>query len=190
LTDVVVDASVAVKWVLDEEPEWLYRNARQLLQDLTDNDVTVVAPPHMGTELTDAIYHKVLGGEITAHEGERALEAFLRLNVRLIDVQDSVYRDSLTLALDHLTARRPFEAAYDPFYVVLAQTLGTQIWTNDHVLIQSLNPLPAFVKWIGSYPDGDPAPLLGRRPKRLPTKGPHAYIWHDGRWYRALNKRW
>ena len=48
---VVVDASVAVKWVLDEE---FTEQARNLLRDSVRQPI--VAPPHLTSEVTNALY--------------------------------------------------------------------------------------------------------------------------------------
>jgi predicted nucleic acid-binding protein len=79
-------------------------------------------------------------------EGERALADFLRLGVELLSPA-GLYPQALAFAHRH---RLP--NIYDALYVVLAQMLGTELWTDDQALLNALGPSAPWVRPIRTYP--------------------------------------
>ena len=59
---VVVDASVAFKWLVEEEHS---DKAHAILQSWERQDVRVTAPPLMPVEVSNALHHRVMRGEIS-----------------------------------------------------------------------------------------------------------------------------
>ena len=40
---------------------------------------------------------------------------------------------------------------YDSLYVVLAQMLNANLWTDDRQLLRDVEPVAPWVRWIGDY---------------------------------------
>ncbi|MCL5961186.1 MAG: type II toxin-antitoxin system VapC family toxin [Chloroflexi bacterium] len=140
-TSIVVDASTAVKWVIDEEHT---DRARQLLID--NARVPILAPPHLATEVTNAIYQRLRRRDVTADEAEEALDRFLAIGVELI-TPPGLYQRAFNFARTH-----GLKDAYDSLYVVLAQMAEVDLWTDDRVLLKAVASLASWVRWIGDYP--------------------------------------
>ncbi len=71
---VVVDASVAVKWVL-EEPHT--SEATALLAEWEEGGVEILAPALLSYEVSNALFKRVRRGELTIEEAKTGLEAVL-----------------------------------------------------------------------------------------------------------------
>lgn len=136
---VVIDASIALKLVL---PDPLRERCRVLVTRLAREEFELVAPALWAYETTSALCKAVHFGQLTPDEGWRALDQLVRLGVRLI-------------APDAVQNRRAFEwtlrlkraAAYDSYYLALAETLGCDLWTADQRLLNVAGV--ALVRWVG-----------------------------------------
>lgn len=138
---VVVDASVAVKWVIDEE---YTDRARALLTDSVSR--SILGPPHLASEVTNAIYQRLRRRDITATEAGEALERFLAIGPELISPA-GLYQQAYDFAQTH-----SLKNVYDSLYAVLALILELDLWTDDRVLLRALGPAAPWVRWIGEYP--------------------------------------
>lgn len=139
---IVVDASVAVKWLLAEE---FTDNARALLAHARSARTAVLAPTHLPSEVTNAIYQRCRRKEIDQAEADEALAAFLGLPLRLLGSAD-LYRRALAFAREQRLGD-----TYDSLYVVLAQMVGGELWTDDRALLKAVGSLAPWVRWIGDY---------------------------------------
>ena len=142
-----VDASVGVKWVLDED---LTEHAQALLH--TSPPRRIIAPPHLISEVTNAIFQRMRTTDPTKHvdpdDGEEALNRFLRFRIDLIS-SPPLYQRAVVLARTH---RLP--NIYDSLYVALAELSGCELWTADAALLRALGGGAPWVRWIGDYPLG------------------------------------
>jgi predicted nucleic acid-binding protein len=139
---IVVDASVAVKWLLDED---LTDRARALLVSAHRARLPVLAPPHLPSEVTNTIHQRFRRKDITETEAEEALAKFLGLPVRLLGPVD-LYRRALAFAREHRLGD-----TYDSLYVVLAEILDSELWTDDRALLKAVRSVAPWVRWIGDY---------------------------------------
>ena len=141
---VVVDASVAVKWVLAEE---LTDKARSLLRASAGRPI--IAPPHLHSEVANAIYQRVRTTDPTKHiseaEATGALNRFLRFRIEL-RTEAALYQQALLFARTH---RLP--SIYDSLYVVLAQMTNAELWTGDQRLLRAVSTVALWVRWIGDF---------------------------------------
>ncbi|MHB8516609.1 MAG: type II toxin-antitoxin system VapC family toxin [Dehalococcoidia bacterium] len=147
----VLDASVAVKLVLDEA---LSETAHALVRDALLARRPIVAPPLLPSEVTNAVYQQERRKLISAREADEALRRFLALPVQLVALTD-VFVEALAHARRHRLA-----ATYDSQYIVVAERLDADLWTADATLIRSLPRSARRVRWIGDYvssrgPSGD-----------------------------------
>ena len=79
-------------------------------------------------------------------EAEQALVRFLRFPIALLTPAD-LYQQAFAFARTHNLTN-----IYDSLYVVLAQTLGTELWTDDQALLRALGAAAPWVRSIRDYP--------------------------------------
>lgn len=139
---IVVDASVAVKWLLDED---LTDKARALLANARDARVPLLGPPHLPIEVTNTIHQRFRRKDITEAEADEALTKFLVLPLRLLGPAH-LYRRALTFVREHRLGD-----TYDSLYVVLAEILDSELWTDDRALLKAVGSVAPWVRWIGDY---------------------------------------
>lgn len=126
-TLVVVDASVALKWVVTEAGS---DEAGVLLSDMADDAVSLVAPEHLLGEVGNGLRTRVAQGVLAADDAVAALLAVTALELEFISGQERWLR-SLRAALDWgLTT-------YDALYVLLALDLDAVLVTADLRLADS-----------------------------------------------------
>ena len=122
----VVDASLAFRLLL---PGAQQAAVQSLVARWLADGYELHAPTLWVYELTSALCKTVHFRHITAAEAERALALAQRLGVHLVSPHDELVRSAFewTLRLDR-------GAAYDSFYLALAEMLGCELWTADRGL--------------------------------------------------------
>ncbi|SRR6266545_4288728 len=136
----VIDASVSLKWALDDEDG--VAEAVALRDDAIAGRFEMVAPSLWLYEITNGLVTAARRGRIAPDIGSRALAGLLSLGIRLVDPSaDDVYHQSL----DHQLA------AYDAAYLALAVALGAQLWTGDRRFYAAMRDSVNVVHWIGDY---------------------------------------
>jgi predicted nucleic acid-binding protein len=140
-SQVVVDASMAVKWVL-EEP--LTSEARAALIVWQTRGVRRIVPSWFGCEVSNVLYKRVLKGALTIPDAQIAVDALLR-DVTVHDIEPDVSKRGLAIAYQ---LGNP--ASYDAHYVALAERLGCEIWTADERFWNASVASFPFVKWLGT----------------------------------------
>lgn len=113
----VVDASVAVKWLVAEE-------GSDAARDLGENGDEMHAPRLMASEIANALWRKARLGEIELSEAGAMIAAVPGMPVRWSS-DEEVCADALRLAL---ALDRP---VYDCMYLALAHRLGAMLVTAD-----------------------------------------------------------
>jgi len=137
---VVIDASIAIKAVL---PNPLQAQCQALLIYLSSNEL--VAPGLWIYETTSALSKAIFFNEITADEGRTALTQVNSLGVQIAptEIGQSFQAFEWTLRLKRA-------AAYDSFYLSLAESLSCDLWTADRRLKNAVS-LP-WVRWVEEIP--------------------------------------
>ena len=116
MTDVVVDASVAVKWVI-EEPDSLL--AAQLLDGRQ-----LLAPDLLWAECGSVLWTKVRRGLLAAQDAELACRVLRSADLRITPSEALVEKAlSLALRLEH--------SVYDCLYLALALETDRPLVTAD-----------------------------------------------------------
>lgn len=134
---IVVDASVTLKWVFDDEEA--VEQAVALRDDAIEGIRQMVAPSLWLYEVTNGLVTGVRRARLDARVGVRILEQLLAVGVRLVDPEPvTVFR----LAVQHGLS------AYDAAYASLAQALRAPMWTGDRRLRDAVGDP---VRWIGDY---------------------------------------
>jgi predicted nucleic acid-binding protein len=122
----VVDAGFALQLILPGPDQ---ARLQAMVGDWRGSGVRLTAPALWLYEVTSAITKAVHLWVLTEAEGRLALRLLNGLEVSLIPP------DAAQAALAHeWTLRLRRTAAYDGFYLALAQTLGADLWTTDRRL--------------------------------------------------------
>lgn len=121
----VVDASIAVKWVI---PEVLSDEADRL----RDGDDDFVAPDLLLVEVANALWRKTTAKEISPREADAAFDLVRQSG---IDLRPS--GPLLPRAMD--VARRLDHPVYDCVYLALAEREQTALVTADQRLLRRLS---------------------------------------------------
>jgi predicted nucleic acid-binding protein len=119
----VVDACLAFKLILPAPQQALLKD---LVTGWKREGYTLCTPVLWIYEITSALCKAVHFGVLTPDQGHRALALAHKLGVQLIQPDDAQAR----LAFDW-TMRLDRAAAYDSFYLALAETLGCELWTAN-----------------------------------------------------------
>lgn len=118
----VVDASVALKWVL-KEPD---SNAlRDLWRSWVDAGEALIAPALFRAETLSVLRRNVYRGVLTAEEAENACAVLENLSVEVREP------DELSAAAWRLAIRLNQPTVYDCCYLALADIMGCELWTAD-----------------------------------------------------------
>jgi predicted nucleic acid-binding protein len=141
LPPIVVDASIAVKWVLDEP--WS-AEAQQLRHQWRQERRLLVVPSLFVYEISNVLYQRVRRGTLTADEAEIGRGALLSIRFQVVHPSSRWVRRAWDLAT---TQGHP--ATYDLFYVVAAEQVGGQLWTADRVLWERTREDCPWVYWLG-----------------------------------------
>jgi predicted nucleic acid-binding protein len=115
---VVLDTSIAVKWVIAERDR---SQALRLRQMWADADEDVIAPPVFRAELANALYQLTRRDALSPDEAQQAYSV----------VEPSVaIRDPRGLASFALSIAERFTlpAVYDSFYLALSELEGCACW--------------------------------------------------------------
>ena len=119
---VVVDASVAVKWLVREAYSV---EALELVASWAAAGVTLVAPHLMPAEVSNALHKRVVSDELSVTAASRQIELLVASGMELIETP-SLHVRALALASELNQT-----AAYDAHYLALAEELDCEFWTAD-----------------------------------------------------------
>jgi predicted nucleic acid-binding protein len=139
---VVVDASLALKWVIPESDS---STAITLLDKWTNEGIRVIAPALFVYEVTNIPYRQSSEGKLTYDEAAQSLKKLFSIGVLL---KFSLYEDISAQAMEfaHLFN---LPATYDAHYLALAQHESSEFWTADTRLWNTLKRKLSWVHWIG-----------------------------------------
>ena len=136
---VVVDASVALKWVLQEEGT---EEALRLWDRWQETSELVSAPHIFRPEVTNGLYQGVRRGYFGTSETTDALD--LLMSAVAMEEPDGLYGRAISLA-----SQFQLGSTYDALYLALAETRECEFWTADRRFVRSLRGQFPQVRWIG-----------------------------------------
>ena len=140
---VVVDASLAFKWLVSEENSDL---AHSISRSWANNGIQAAAPYLMPVEVANALHRRVVRGELTVEDAVRLLEYLLASGIELRD-EPNLHARAL-----QLSSQLHQGAIYDAHYLALADILGCEYWTADERFYRAAVPTARNVRWIGEFP--------------------------------------
>jgi len=121
---VVVDASLALKWVLSEVDS---STAITLLQRWNTDNTEVIAPALFTYEATNILYRQVVTGKLTYDEAMKLLTRLFSIGILLKFSQHK----EISIRAMKLSHRFGLPAAYDAHYLALAEHEKCEYWTAD-----------------------------------------------------------
>ena len=143
MAEYVIDASVAIKWVVKDEP--FRSEARQLLRDARLAGVTLCSPPLLVYEVESAIQHRLFRGRSTIAAADISLTAFHNVGVRIFTHPDMVYRAR------EIARQFNQERIYDSIYAALAEFRCCEFWTADKAFYDAVKSTLSFVRYLPDY---------------------------------------
>jgi predicted nucleic acid-binding protein len=145
---VVVDTSIAVKWIVNEPDS---TEALALLAQWFSSGTVILAPPLLLYEVTNVLHQRIRKGSITFDEAEQALANVLVGALEL----DFSQPGALSVRALQLAHRYALPAAYDPHYLALAERENCEYWTADARLWNAVKGRLAWVRWLGDFRPAD-----------------------------------
>ncbi|HEX6479146.1 MAG TPA: type II toxin-antitoxin system VapC family toxin [Ktedonobacteraceae bacterium] len=141
---VIVDTSIVIKWVLYEPDSPL---AQALLREWINREIEIRAPALLAYEITNSLYQKVRKGEITHKQADNALTKALKSDLVLDFSRGTV----LSLKAMQFADRFQLPAAYDAYFLALAEQRGCELWTADTRMWRVVKGQLAWVHTLESY---------------------------------------
>lgn len=133
MNPVVVDVSVAAKWVLPQPNEPFANEANELLQRYIDGQIRVLVPDLFWTELGNVLWKWARAGRCSAFVAATAMKSMCDRDFTIIPSFELI-EQALDIAIT-------FEqTVYDALYVALAVVSKTDLVTADDKLVRALAP--------------------------------------------------
>lgn len=142
IDQLVVDSSVAVKWVANEPYSV---EARRILHDYQAGHISLLAPDLIHAEVGNIIWKKHTLQSVAEADAQQMLDAYRALPLAITPIAillDSAYR----LAVAH---RR---TVYDMLYVALSVQMGCQFVTADERLVNAIGTAFPSIVWLAQWP--------------------------------------
>jgi len=140
--NIVVDASIAVKWHIRNET--YAASALDILFDYKTGKVGFIEPRLFYYETANAVHIAVQRKRITEDEGNDIIKDMLKIEMAVVDSPDMI-----RLAYD--TAKKNNISVYDASYLITAKEHGTFFYTADQKFYNSIKEKEDIVKWIEDY---------------------------------------
>ena len=138
---VVVDASVAFKWLVEEENS---DKATALTRLWDDEGTQLAAPSLMPFEVANALHRRVVKGDLTVEVAADLMQDLMTLGVALHETP------GLHVRALQLASQLQQGTAYDAHYLALAESLGCELWTADQRFYRATETA-GNVRWIGNF---------------------------------------
>ena len=107
--------------------------------------IRLLAPCLLLAEVTNALYKRVLRGEMSLPTAQAALEVVLSFDIELRE-EPGLARRALSLA-----SRLQRATTYDCHYLALAEHHDCPLWTGDRRFYNAIHRAQPRVQWVGAY---------------------------------------
>jgi len=141
---VVVDANLALKWVVKEEDSGI---AIALLNEWNIQGIMMIAPFLLTYEVTNVLYQNMRKGKINLDQAKKILTEVLSIGIEL----DFSNNSALSRRAFELAHQFNLLATYDPHYVALAERENCELWTADTRLWTAVKEKLPRVRLLGEY---------------------------------------
>jgi predicted nucleic acid-binding protein len=126
--------------VLDEP---LSDTVRILLEQWANTETELIAPDLWAYEVVSITHKAVLRGHIPLSRRSEILRAFFSFRITLLRPPGIHERAS------DLAANLGLPAPYDAHYLALSEREGTEFWTRDNRLYNTVHTTLPWVHWVG-----------------------------------------
>ena len=137
---VVIDASLAVKWLIVEE---YTKEANALAGQWSDRSTQMVALHLLPMEVANTLHQHVRRGHLTLEAAILRLNTLKNSGVQLRDASN-LHARAMELASELRQG-----AVYDAHYLALAESLECELWTADQRFQRAANAAGRSVRWVG-----------------------------------------
>jgi predicted nucleic acid-binding protein len=127
-------------------PEQYTRQALALADQWARTEIRLLAPCLLLAEVTNALYKRVVRGEIDLPTAHTALEIILGFG---IEIREEPGLQARAMALARQLTR---PTTYDCHYLALAEQYQCELWTADQRFYNAVKQVISSVKWIGNNP--------------------------------------
>jgi len=138
VTTLVIDASVAAKWLVNES---LSDQALSLLDPKNE----LIAPDLLLPEVGNVLWKKTRSGELSSQMAVERFDALLNMGVKVV-AANALSRRALEIALE--TGR----TVYDSLYLALAEATECRLVTADGRFVRALQVTP-WKQWVAFLGD-------------------------------------
>jgi predicted nucleic acid-binding protein len=125
--NLVVDASVAAKWLFVEPDTG---KARAILDSAESGELQLLAPEILPAEIANSLWKRTQRGDLDRASALGLFEGFQKVEFRFCGVQELI-EPALSIAFRH------HHPVYDCLYVVLARREGCDLVTADERLYRA-----------------------------------------------------
>jgi len=140
---VVVDANIALKWVLNEADS---SNAVGLLAQWNRERTIVLAPSLLIYEATNILHRETRAKRISIDTARSGINMILRTVVLISTSKPTLYLRAMALS-----ERFGLPAAYDTQYLALAEREECELWTSDTKMRRVVQSEFEWVKSLSDY---------------------------------------
>ncbi|HKS71006.1 MAG TPA: type II toxin-antitoxin system VapC family toxin [Ktedonobacterales bacterium] len=153
---VIVDTSLAVKWVA-QEPDSLL--ALALLSEWSQRAVLLAAPALLAYEVANAIHQKVRSSVLPASAAPAVLANFHATGIAFRLPNNATIAAALSTRALEIARAFGLGATYDTQFLALAEHEDCEYWTADRRFFETARQDHPRVKWLGAYqpPQAQPA---------------------------------
>ena len=138
----VVDASVAIKWFLEDED--YVDQSRAVLNAFGNGSIRLLAPEHLILEVANAIRSAVLSNRLTTQDGERSIAYLLTLDIPRVGGRELVVSG-------YRMAIRYDCVFYDALYLALADAVRCPLLHADRKLQTAVAGRFPLARWINRF---------------------------------------
>jgi predicted nucleic acid-binding protein len=140
LKQVVLDASVILKWYLADEE--YSQKALGLLYQYISNELDILAPALLEYEVVNGLLIAQKRGRIKEEKILTAIEGFIDLEIKLKNLSHFYPRIIHYCKIYH-------RSVYDASYLAIADVEGITLITSDEGLYNTIKKDLKWVKWLG-----------------------------------------
>jgi len=146
-----VDASLAIKWVLEEPGS---REAGELLGKWKNGGIGMLAPEVFAADVAEVLYQRCTSKELSIEEAKEALEALLENGPALVS---NVAGHARVMELASDLSLPSTKGAH---YLALAERENCQCWTADERLWRAAGDVLPWLEWLGERGTQQDQPML------------------------------
>ena len=138
-----VDANIAVKWVIDDEP--FCNEALTFFMDTKLKGIEFIAPPIFPNEVDSVIRKRVFYLKMSIDEAHKAYMLIDQIPVKILDIFD--VRQRAREIAEQFNQR----SVYDATYAALAELRNCEFWTADKAFYNAVRTELKYVRYLPDY---------------------------------------